>query len=93
MGENVADYVAALRKLTRHCQFGAYLPEALRDRLVCGLRSEEQQKRLLAEHDLTFNKALSHSTEHGSCGQRCPHLTKGRGTNSSSGFINTVAGM
>ena len=59
VGENVADYVAALRRLAMHCQFGAYLLEALRDRLVCGLRSEEQQKRLLAEHNLTFDKALA----------------------------------
>ena len=55
----MADYGAALRQLARHCQFGAYLPKALRDRLVCGLRSEEQQKRHLPEHDLTFYKALA----------------------------------
>ena len=42
-GETVADYVAELRKLTKHCEFGAYLEEALRDRFVCGLRSEPTQ--------------------------------------------------
>ena len=58
-GESVANYVAELRKLALHCQFGPYLMEALRDRLVCGLRSETQQKRLLAEHELTFYRALA----------------------------------
>lgn len=54
----MADYVAELRKLVLHCQFGGYLMEALRDCLVHGLPSETQQKRLLAEHDLTFYRAL-----------------------------------
>ena len=57
-GETVAEYVAELRKLTKHCEFGAYLEEALRDRFVCGLRSEPIQKRLLAEADLTFQRAV-----------------------------------
>ena len=38
-GESVAMYVAELRRLATHCVFEAYLEEALRDRLVCGLRS------------------------------------------------------
>ena len=58
-GESVADYVAELCKLALHCQFGPYLMEVLTDRLVCGLRSETQQKRLLAEHELTFDRALA----------------------------------
>ncbi|KAI4887000.1 hypothetical protein NFI96_027939, partial [Prochilodus magdalenae] len=37
-GETIAQYVAILKKLSEHCEFGAYLQEALRDRLVCGLR-------------------------------------------------------
>ena len=44
VGESVAEYVAGLRRLTRHCEFGAYLDDALRDRFVCGLRSETIQK-------------------------------------------------
>ena len=43
-GEPVADYMAELRHLAMHCKFEAYLEEALRDRLVCGLRSEGVQK-------------------------------------------------
>ena len=39
VGESVAEFVlAALRKLSIHCKFGDFLDEALRDRLVCGLR-------------------------------------------------------
>ena len=43
-GESVADYMAELCCLAMHCKFEAYLEEALRDRLVCGLRSEGVQK-------------------------------------------------
>ena len=39
-GENVAQYMAELRQLSKHCDFKDYLSEALLDRLVCGLRSE-----------------------------------------------------
>ena len=55
--ESVADYMAELRKLADKCEFGEHLTEALRDQLVCGLRSETVQKRLLAEEDLTLKKA------------------------------------
>ena len=51
--------MAELRKLADKCVFGAYLPEALRDCLVCGLRSEAIQRRLLSKEDLDFDKAYS----------------------------------
>jgi len=57
-GESVAEYISELRKLTLHCEFGSYLNEALRDRFVCGLRSEATQKKLLAEAELTLQKAV-----------------------------------
>ncbi len=58
-GESIADYVAELRRLTTHCAFRAeFLEEALGDRLVCGLRSEAIQRRLLTESDLTFKNAM-----------------------------------
>ena len=46
VGESVAEYIAGLRRLTRHCEFGAYLDDAFRDRFVCGLRSETIQKNI-----------------------------------------------
>ena len=56
--ESITEFVAELRRLSIHCSFGANLDEALRDRLVCGLRSENIQKRLLTIADLTFKNAL-----------------------------------
>lgn len=57
--ESIADYVAALRGLTKFCEFKAEtLNDMLRDRLVCGVSDERMQRRLLAESDLTFEKAL-----------------------------------
>ena len=58
-GESIAEYIAELRKLSIHCEFGDYLNQALRDRLVCGLRSEAPQKQLLAESGLTLARAMS----------------------------------
>jgi len=49
----VLEYVAELRRLATHCEFGA-----LRDRLVCGLRSSAAQKSLLSEETLTLEKAI-----------------------------------
>ena len=57
-GENVATFVAALRKISEHCDYGATLNDMLRDRLVCGIRNKGVQRRLLQEVDLTYAKAL-----------------------------------
>ena len=46
-----------MKKLAGTCDFGDFLSIALRDRLVCGLRSESIQRKLLTEVDLTFDKA------------------------------------
>ena len=64
-GETVAQYLAKLRRLTQQCDFKDNLQEALRDRFVCGLRSEVIQRRLLTEENLTLQKAydLAHSVE------------------------------
>ena len=58
-GETVAEYVAALRKAAEFCDYGDSLSEMLRDRLVCGITDISVQKRLLAEKDLTLDKAVS----------------------------------
>ncbi len=57
-GECVSDYMVGLRKLASRCKFEAFLTEALRDRLVCGLNIEAIQKALLAKKDLTLQSAL-----------------------------------
>ena len=59
-GESVADYIAELRRLAATCKFGAFLEEALRDRLVCSLRSESARRQLLAdaEGEISLAKAV-----------------------------------
>ena len=57
-GESIAQYVTALCKLAETCDFQAvYRNEVLRDRLVCGIRSEATQKRLFSEENLTLAQA------------------------------------
>lgn len=51
-------FVAALKKLAEHCEFNDVVNDTIRDRLVCGLRSEAAQKRLLTESALTLGKAI-----------------------------------
>lgn len=55
--QNVADYIVELRKLASSCNFGMFLEQALRDRFVCGLKSESIQRKLLANSILTFEGA------------------------------------
>ena len=59
-GESINEYAAELQRLSEHCDFGTGLNDALRDRLVCGIRDEGEgvQKRLLTKENLTFDKAL-----------------------------------
>ena len=56
--ESIQDYIAELRRLTVHCEFGNFFDEALRDRFICGLRSESMQKKLLVEEGLTFARTV-----------------------------------
>lgn len=64
-GESVNNYIAQLRSLSEHCNFGTTLDVMIRDRLVCGINDDIIQKRLLAEPNLTYTKAvqLSQSLE------------------------------
>ena len=57
-GESITMYVAELRRLATDCAFNDYLNEALHDKFVCGLCSKATQRRLLAEKDLAFTKAV-----------------------------------
>ena len=54
----MADFVAELRALAEFCNYGETLNDMLRDRIVCGVRAEHIQRRLLAECNLTLQKAL-----------------------------------
>ena len=76
-GESVAEYVAELRCLATHCEFGEYLSFALRDRFVCRIRNEGTQKRLLTEADLTLVKAVEIATSAEAAEKSAQHLRDG----------------
>ena len=57
--ESVTVFLARLRKLAKPCRFHPeLLDEMLRDRLVCGIRHERLQSRLLSEPGLTLQSAV-----------------------------------
>ena len=56
--ESISTYVAALRELSQHCEYGDTLGEMIRDRLVCGVNHDKIQSRLLSEKALTYEKAM-----------------------------------
>ena len=61
-GESIAMYIAELRRLVARCSIPCdHLDDTLRDRFMCGLRSENMQKQLLAEKELTLASALEKS--------------------------------
>ena len=57
--ESVSEFVARLKKLASTCSFGAFLSQALRDRLVSGLHTKmsRTQRHLLSIRDLTYTTA------------------------------------
>ena len=57
-GESIAVFVAQLRKIAEHCDYGAVLSDMLRDRLVCGTSNKGIQRRLLLQAHLTFDRAM-----------------------------------
>ncbi|VDI07889.1 Hypothetical predicted protein [Mytilus galloprovincialis] len=65
--EKVRDYLANLRKLADTCQFNAFLEEALRDRLVCGLYSKTIQRKLLSESELDLKRSFRNCCWYRSC--------------------------
>lgn len=60
--ESIKDFVAALHKLSIHCNFGEYLKTALRNQFVFGLTSHRAQSRVLETRELTFEKAVQVTT-------------------------------
>ena len=57
-GETVTVFLSELRRLAKRCEFGDKLSVALRDQFVCELRVEALQQKILAETDLTLDKAV-----------------------------------
>ena len=56
--ESVAKFVAALRHLGIHCDYGDSLNNMLRDRLICGITDARIQQRLLAETKVDFKRVM-----------------------------------
>ena len=69
MGECVADFDAALRKLVIHCNFADTLEDTHRDRFVCGLCSEAMQRQLLSEKGAVLPQGYGCCASHGSRGE------------------------
>ena len=57
-GEPLKDYLAELRRLSRYCNFQAFLDEAIWDKFVCGMINSSICKRLLTEDNLTLDTAI-----------------------------------
>ncbi|XP_011064377.1 PREDICTED: uncharacterized protein LOC105152048 isoform X2 [Acromyrmex echinatior] len=61
--EDIKSYQIKLKNLSKYCKFEGFLDEALRDKFVFGLFSEQIKQRLLTEDDLTFEKACEIATK------------------------------
>ena len=57
-GESIAAFVASLRKIAEHCEYKDTLKDMLRDRLVCEVNHDGIQRKLLAEKNVMYDKAL-----------------------------------
>lgn len=57
-GESILNYVAALKKMTKTCDFKGWVEDSLRDQFVCGIQSETIRQRLFTEDDIDFGKAF-----------------------------------
>ena len=53
----VSEFLATLRRSAADYKFEEFLEQALRDRLVCGVKSESLRRRLLLEKELILAKA------------------------------------
>lgn len=56
--ETVSQYTAKLRRKSARCNFGAFLPRALRDQFIAGIHSKDTQQKLL-EVDRNFDQCVT----------------------------------
>ena len=63
--ETVDQYITELKLIPKNCSFGELESQLLRDRVVCGIHSDEVRQHLLRADDLTLEKCLKicHSYE------------------------------
>ena len=75
-GESISDYVAVLRKLAEHCDFGDRLTDDLRDRLVCGMRNESIQIKITVRGWFNIEKGYCNFLCNGNSSKRRRCTTK-----------------
>jgi hypothetical protein len=88
--QSVSTYVAHLRHLSADCNFGDTLEPMLRDRLVCGVNNDRIQRRLLAERELTFERALTIAQGMEQAEQSAADLQKNEKLGANSHSVNKV---
>ncbi|XP_043216310.1 uncharacterized protein LOC122378840 isoform X1 [Amphibalanus amphitrite] len=74
-GESIQTYIARLRQFAGDCQFGTFLEEMIRDRLVCGVKSDLIQSRLLSEPELSLKKATEMAVAMETAGRNLQELS------------------
>ena len=60
--EQTTDFITALRRLAKTCNFRQYCDTALRDQFVCGLHDRKCQRELFSTQDLTLEMAIQKAT-------------------------------
>ena len=58
-GEAIEPFVIDLKKKSLTCEFGDLRESLIRDRIVCGVTSQQLKERMLREVDLTLEKAIA----------------------------------
>ena len=58
-GEQIDRYITDLRLIAKNCSFGELEHELIRDRVVCGINSDDVKQQLLRVQDLTLDKTLT----------------------------------
>ena len=82
--------MSALRALSEFCEFKAStLEEMLRDSLVCGIDDERIQRRLLAEKELPFARALDLARAVKTTGKNTEEIKASKGLGTTEGTENT----
>ena len=56
--ETVDQYVTELKLISKNCSFGDLESKLIRDRVVCGIHSDEVRQHLLRAEELTLDKCL-----------------------------------
>ena len=57
--ETIDQYLTELKLIAKNCSFGELENQLIRDRIVCGTKSEEVRQRLLRAEELSLDKAIS----------------------------------